>query len=226
MATNPHFNFYNHAGEQELAEDLILESIQMYGIDNIYITRTTGAYDPLLREDDLPIFDVGISMAMYIKNAESYEGEGHLISKFGFEMRDQITFVVARKEFLTAARTEIPSWKGEYHHPKEGDIVYCGLTRAMYEIEYVATESIFYQLGSLPVWELKCEKFEISNERFRTGIKVVDDLYADHDYSNVTDNAELELHDPFSNNKAIQDVSDDILDFDGVNNPFSPNGKW
>lgn len=226
MATNPFFNNYGHAGEQELIEDLIIESIQMYGMDNTYVTRSIESYDALLREDDLPIFDVGIPMAMYMKNSESYEGEGNLISKFGFEMRDQITFVVARKEFIDSAKTQIPSWKGEYKRPKEGDLVYCGITKAMYEIEFVATESIFYQMGTLPVWELKCEKFEISNERFRTGLKAVDDLYADHIYENVTDKEQLELHDPFANNKAIQDVSDDILVFDGVNNPFTPNKRW
>jgi hypothetical protein len=36
---------------------------------------------------------------MYIKNVEGFEGEGDLLSRFGLEIRDQITFTVARKRF-------------------------------------------------------------------------------------------------------------------------------
>ena len=36
---------------------------------------------------------------MYIKNVEGLEGEGDLLSRFGLEIRDQITFTVARKRF-------------------------------------------------------------------------------------------------------------------------------
>ena len=36
---------------------------------------------------------------MYIKNVEGFEGEGDLLSRFGLEIRDQITFTVARRRF-------------------------------------------------------------------------------------------------------------------------------
>jgi hypothetical protein len=36
---------------------------------------------------------------MYIKNTQQFEGEGDFLSKFNLEIRDQITFVMARKRW-------------------------------------------------------------------------------------------------------------------------------
>ena len=48
---------------------------------------------------ELSKFDEAINVEMYIKNVEGFEGEGDLLSRFGLEIRDQITFTVARKRF-------------------------------------------------------------------------------------------------------------------------------
>ena len=36
---------------------------------------------------------------MYIENAEGFEGEGDLFTKFGIELRDQANFIVSRKRW-------------------------------------------------------------------------------------------------------------------------------
>jgi len=99
MATNVYFNNFNYGREQDLVEDLTIEAIKIYGHNVKYMPRTKVNVDHLFGEDDLSKFDEAIDVEMYIKNVEGFEGEGDLLSRFGLEIRDQITFTVARKRF-------------------------------------------------------------------------------------------------------------------------------
>ena len=99
MATNKYFNNFAYAREQDLVEDLTIESIKMYGQDMKYLPRTKVNTDHLYGEDDLSTFDEGIDIEMYIKNVKGFKGEGDLLSRFGLEIRDSVTFTVARKRF-------------------------------------------------------------------------------------------------------------------------------
>lgn len=99
MATNVYFNNFNYGREQDLVEDLTIEAIKIYGHNVKYMPRTRVNVDHLFGEDPLSRFDEAIDVEMYIKNVEGFEGEGDLLSRFGLEIRDQITFTVARKRF-------------------------------------------------------------------------------------------------------------------------------
>ena len=99
MATNVYFNNFNYSREQDLVEDLTIEAIKIYGHNVKYMPRTIVNVDDLFGEDPLSKFDEAIDIEMYIKNVEGFEGEGDLLSRFGLEIRDQITFTVARKRF-------------------------------------------------------------------------------------------------------------------------------
>ena len=99
MATNVYFNNFAYGREQDLVEDLTIEAIKIYGHNVKYLPRTIVNVDDLFGEDPLSKFDEAIDVEMYIKNVEGFEGEGDLLSRFGLEIRDQITFTVARKRF-------------------------------------------------------------------------------------------------------------------------------
>lgn len=99
MSTNVYFNNFAYAREQDLVEDLTIEAIKIYGHDVKYLPRTRVNTDNLFGEDVLSKFDEAIDIEMYIKNVEGFEGEGDILSRFGLEIRDQITFTVARKRF-------------------------------------------------------------------------------------------------------------------------------
>jgi hypothetical protein len=99
MATNKYFRPFTYGREQDTAEDLILESIKIYGLDVKYMPRTIVGPDALLGEDPLSKFEDAIDIEMYIKNTQQFEGEGDFLSKFNLEIRDQITFVMARKRW-------------------------------------------------------------------------------------------------------------------------------
>ena len=99
MATNKYFNNFSYGREQDLVEDLTIEAIKIYGHNVKYLPRTRVNTDNLFGEDTLSTFDEGIDIEMYIKNTEGFEGEGDLLSRFGLEIRDSVTFTVARKRF-------------------------------------------------------------------------------------------------------------------------------
>lgn len=174
MPTNFFFNNFQNSQEQVLIEDLIIESIRIYGIDLIYLPRTvTAGYDKLFNEDPTPEYTRTVDMEMYIKNVDGFGGDGDFLSKFGLEIRDQITFCVARRAFNDEIGVSIES----LDRPQEGDLIYLPLNKKMFEVRFVEHESIFYQLGALQMYELKCELFEFSNQYFKTGIDAIDRVY-------------------------------------------------
>jgi hypothetical protein len=99
MTTNKYFRPFTYAREQDVAEDLIIESIKIHGLDVKYLPRTLVNVDPLLGEDPESRFSVAVDLEMYIKNTQQFEGQGDFLSKFNLEIRDQITFVMARKRW-------------------------------------------------------------------------------------------------------------------------------
>lgn len=99
MTTNKYFRPFTYGRQQDLAEDLIIQAIKIYGLDVKYLPRTLSNVDPLLGEDPASTFNDAVDIEMYIKNTQQFEGEGDFLSKFNLEIRDQITFVMARKRW-------------------------------------------------------------------------------------------------------------------------------
>ena len=99
MTTNKYFNNFTYGREQDTQDDLIVESIKIYGQDVQYMPRTLVKEDDLFGEDILSKFETAVDLEMYIKNTTGFEGEGDFLSKFGLEIRDQVTFTMARKRW-------------------------------------------------------------------------------------------------------------------------------
>ena len=95
MATNFFFNNFSSSGEQNLIENLVIESIKIHGVDNYYIPRKIINRDNAFREQEFSEYGEAIQIEMYIRNVDGFEGDGEFLSKFGVEVRDQITFSVA-----------------------------------------------------------------------------------------------------------------------------------
>ena len=214
MATNFYFNNFTNSMEQNLIEDLIIESIRIYGHDVWYIPRTLGAKDELLNEDDLSTFNSAFMVEMYIRNVEGFEGDGDFLSKFGLQIRDTITFTIAMRKFTS----EVGAYNEEVR-PNEGDLIYFPLNNKMFEIKFVEHEAIFYQMGSLQTYDLRCELFEYSQERFNTGITEIDTLFSRYVLTSNAAIANVESVDALADNFTIETIADNILDFTETN-PF------
>jgi len=171
--------------EQNLYEDLIIESLKIYGQDVYYIPRTLVNRDDILNEDPASKFDDAYLLEMYIENTEGFEGSGDLYSKFGLEIRDECTFIVSRRRWET--RVGIFSDNVIDPRPQEGDLIFLPMTNSFFEISYVEDDQPFYQLSNLPVYRMQCSLFEYNDEDFDTGIVEVDDKSSQSAYQLAMD---------------------------------------
>lgn len=158
--------------EQELYEDLVIESLKIYGQDTFYLPKTIVERDNILGEDMASKFDDAYSLEAYIENTEGFEGQGDIFSKFGLEIRDEATFIISRRRW----NQFVGIWENDLleSNPQEGDIIYLPMTNKFFEINHVEHEQPFYQLSNLPVYKLKCALYEFNEEEFDTGINEID----------------------------------------------------
>tara|TARA_B100001564_G_scaffold113109_2_gene93874 strand:- start:4476 stop:5330 length:855 start_codon:yes stop_codon:yes gene_type:complete len=175
--------FFNHAvsTEQQLYEDLVVESLRIYGHEVMYLPRQIVEEDTIFNEDVQSKFGDAYSVEMYIENTDGFEGEGDLMSKFGIQVRDQATFIISLRSwerFISLDSNLATSFR-----PNEGDLIYFPLSGSMFEIKFVEHEDPFYQVGKLFVFKLQCELFEYSQEDFDTGIGDIDLIEDEQAYS-------------------------------------------
>jgi hypothetical protein len=236
MATNFFFNNFKSSQEQLLIENLIIESIRIYGEDMYYIPRKLNNYDGVYGADDQSSYELAIPLELYIKSVDGFAGDGSFMSKFGVEIRDQVVFSVAQRRFYEEVGpiTSQP-------RPNEGDLIFFPLNNKCFQIKSVSKFEMFYQMGSLQTWELTCENFEYSNELFNTGIPEIDSIQTNFstnqlDWTLMTEDrfnlltedgnyiiqesADLKTLVVGSDNEQIQQESDQFIDFT-VFDPFT-----
>ena len=176
MTTSVYFNHFENTSEQALHQDLIIEAIKNYGIDVYYMPRKYVNEDVLYGEDTISEFNQAHLIEMYIKTVDGFEGEGDFISRFGLEIRDQVVFSVARRRFDNLDITE-------QDRPREGDVIFLPLNKKLYEIRFVEHESMFYQFGKLPIFDLTCELFQYDSQEIDTGIADIDKVEDENAYA-------------------------------------------
>lgn len=221
-----------------MIEDLVLESIKIYGHDMWYCPRTLIAKDDIYGEDTLSEYKTAYFIDMYIRNYDSYEGDGNFLSKFNLEIRDQMTLTVSVRNFMN----EVGSLEN-IERPQEGDLIYIPMLDRLLVVKYVNKNPVFYQMGAIQMYDLVCEMFEYSSERFSTGIEAIDSIetslsldateYAilTQDGFIITDqdgyqiiqsqyNFETQARDPYEDNTEFELEGDNILDWTQID-PFS-----
>ena len=102
MAVNSAFhtnNLHSLATERSLYQNLIKEAIQIYGHDVYYVNRETVALDNVLGEDALSKYTNAEPIEMYVEDSEGFGGDKEIITQFGLENRNEITFVVSKERF-------------------------------------------------------------------------------------------------------------------------------
>jgi hypothetical protein len=185
MPVNQYFNTINFTQEQNLLENLVIESIQIHGQDFIYVPRSIVKEDTIFNEDVLSEFTETHTVEMHIESADGFEGEGDMLSKFGLEVRDQIVTSVSVSRF--ASITGKPK-------PLVGDLIYHPISDAVFAIKFVEDEEPFYQLGKNYVYRITSELFVYSQENISTGVVELDNNFtvsssvaADDTIDNIAD---------------------------------------
>jgi len=182
MATNVYFNPFplnQITSEQLLVEDLLIEALKIYGMDVYYLPRSSGdVVDYIYGEDSNKQYTSAYPIELYLENVTGMDGEQDFISKFGLEIRDEITLLVSRRRFAAT----VPQSR-----PNEGDLIYVPLIQNFFEITFVEHENdqaMFYTLGrgrgaNVYVYALKLKQLVFSNELISTGITEIDDQIRD-----------------------------------------------
>ena len=189
MPTNVYFDTGTKP-EQALYEDLMIEQLQIYGQDVYYIPRKMAGVDKCWQEDISSSFESSYLIEMYMENVDGYEGEKELMSKFGLDIQDDATFIVARRrweQFVSIDNNIIVSSR-----PNEGDLVYFPKGKKLFEITFVDHDDPFYQVHNLPTYKLKCKTFEYASEVLDTGIAEIDAIETDNSLDMLSHQMTLE----------------------------------
>lgn len=172
---NPYFDHHNPV-EQDLIEDLIDESINIYSETFYYVPRTISSVADIniFNEDRNSLFKHAYPFSGYLENASSgFEGNGYLMQKFGGIADLSATITISRREWEknigAHGTTIIPD------SPCTGDLIYWPTTDQLFEIKFVDEKSGQYaQLGRYYTFKLTIELMQYSSQHIDTGIPEID----------------------------------------------------
>ena len=208
MAVNKFFHDSNKtsiSAERDLYKNLVKEAIQIHGHDVYYVNRTFVNEDTLFGEDTSSTFSESQLIEMYVENAEGgLEGEKELVSKFGLDIKDEVTFVVSKERFqditkqvvLESGTTETfgavlledgtttsesaylvnEDESTDADRPLEGDLVYHPVLDKIFEVGFVDHDAPFHQLDNNPIYKLRCRQYEYDSAILDTGISTIDEI--------------------------------------------------
>lgn len=182
MAKNVYFSG-GTTSEQRLYEDLIIESLKIYGHDVYYLPREIVNEDDLFTEDVISKFDENYMIEMYISNYEGFEGDGSLLTKFGVRIADEATFIISKRrweDLISSSNNLVSNFR-----PNEGDAIYLPLTDQLFQIKFVEHEKPFRQLDGIQTYNLVAELMEYSGERLETGVEEIDKITREIGYTQV-----------------------------------------
>ncbi len=187
MALNPFF-LQGSQGEQRLLQDLANETIQIHGIEFIYMPRIFVNTKTVLREVTTSKFDKAFPIEGYIKSYEGFDSGYNLLTKFGVRSTANMEVLISQeryKEYILPLLRGVTGLSNDPERPLEGDLIYFPLRDILFEIKYVDDVVDFYQLRKNYTYQLTLEPFEYGEEEINTGLDVVDDDFRTAGY-NVT----------------------------------------
>ena len=158
-----------------MIKDLVRETIQIAGMDVVYVKRTRENIDTLFSDAERNKFNAGYTVEMYLQDTEGFGGEGDLVTRFGLEVRDECMLTVAADRFEAVV--------GSGSAPTIGDLIYLSLSNQIYQITWVEDQVPFFTIAKTYVYELSCQLFRYSDEEFDTGITAIDALERASAYS-------------------------------------------
>jgi hypothetical protein len=184
MATNHYFNNFHAKNEQNVIEDLVVESIKIMGFDGYYIPNNNAiARDLLFGEDPVKKFNTAFQLEFYLSSSMGYSGAGDFFSKFGIEIKNNVKVILSRRTF----NQRVPV-SPEFTRPREGDLIWIPFlngTGELYEITFTEQAKDFFQLGRQApyFYELSLEEFKYSQEVIDTGVPDIDSVVTENAYT-------------------------------------------
>jgi hypothetical protein len=193
MALNPFF-LQGSDSEQQLIQQLINEQLQIFGVEVSYLPQKFIKKETILKEVSASKFDDNFSIEAYVSNFDGYTGSGDILSKFGMNLKDELTLIISKERFEDFISPFLMGMDQDEiivsTRPREGDLIYFPLGNRLFEIKFVEHEQPFYQLGKTYVYELKCELFEYSDniggwDNVNTTVEKIDKTLENQGYINT-----------------------------------------
>ena len=183
MPLNPYF-LQGAASEQRLVQDIINEQLKMFGQDVIYLPRKIVNKTNILKEVTSSKFDDAFRIEAYLMNYEGFEGSGDILTKFGVQTTDSVTFVISKERYEDFITPFLDDEVELTSRPQEGDLIYFPLDNTIFEIKYVEAKKPFYQLQKLYAYTLSCEVFDMAlDDQIETSIESVDKAAVEFGYT-------------------------------------------
>ncbi len=223
--TNKYFDTFQEPSEQNLLQDLITESIQIFGMDIYYIPKNQHNTNSVLGEDTTSTYDNAYVIESYLENVDGFEGDKSFLSNLGLNIAKSSNFLISDERFkqeIQKGPFNIPNPNvdlNQFDRPLEGDLIFFPLTKGLFEVKFADHEAVFYQLGKIYAWRLTVEMFRYSNEVFNTGIPEIDIIATQFRNNNSIANDPLADNDQMKTNlDAILDNSSNLeIDLEGYN---------
>jgi hypothetical protein len=231
MTVNPYIDRNDHSTTQDVYEDLVVESIQYYGLDMYYMRKTldTSVEDYLFGDNKYSVFDTYHIIEMLPGDySAGWQGDGMQWNNFGgaLKVEDEMVLYVSRRRFQEVVTDGITSGDGKtsgdstYDRPRMGDLI-AGVMKPgnVFEITAVedSFETDFFQFGSRYLWRVTIQLLKYDNIYFNTGIAEIDilnDIYASDTSGDIPDQVEY-----LADNEDIEEEADDNMDW-CRDNPF------
>lgn len=213
---NEWFDFYNCTEEQNFYSDFIDENIKLAGTACLYIPKDYASVDSILGEPFQTLYTRFFPFPAVLTTPQGYSGEGDMMSQFGLRFANSSEWVISKRMFRDL---NIP---GRNIRPLEGDLILVGptggqtsytdpsFTYSMMEITYVKHESPNWPLGRYYVYQVMCQLYVASYEKFQTGHPDID--LENNQYDNQS-NLNIAV------NKNLDDKRLELVDF-SENNPL------
>lgn len=242
---NPYFNNYTSPREQKLVESLVHEALNIFAVDVMYIKRVVLNRDHVIADDKLSKYVAAYPSACFLKNVDGFAGDGTFLSKFGLEVRDQVTLTMSIRTFSE----DVIAQDSAFIRPREGDLIWLSLDKKLYEIKFVDQKTMMNQMGAIQAWDLTCEVAEYNNELWSTGYDFLDNIFenvavnldenlptqllSEDGFAITADDGtpicygedDPETDDPLAENSSLESEGQDIIDFSETN-PFSDSEKY
>jgi hypothetical protein len=130
------------------------------GFDSYYLPNDNDvSRDLLYGEDPLKRFTSAFPLELYLSSAMEYTGEKEFFSKFGLEIKNNVSVILSKRTFSQ----RVPQYA--FDRPREGDLIYVPVlngTGELFEIKFVDHTKDFFTLGrKIPYfYEMQLEKFK------------------------------------------------------------------
>lgn len=213
MATNKYFDLLYNESEQDVFIDLMQESIQIHGVDVLYIVRDMEKMDELLREEKLSVFRTTYKIEAYMQNNGQNTTMQKYMSKYGFRFEENTEIVISAKSWDELGTGFAQPKEGDYIYVGDPDDTYASFVNCMFQINQVWDgHPDTMQFGAVSSYRLSLSSVNKSYSN------IMDTNYTDiNDFLNPTTESE--------NKTTVKAFADDFTDINVVSggNPFT---KW